>query len=191
MRPQKVDDTELIETLLSVFVSKGYNGASMNELAAASGLKKASLYHRFPGGKKDMGLAVFNFASQWKATNINAILNNPSLSTEEKLSTILKNITLLYQSGSCSCLMKAMSMGEGLFLFEDELKEGMTGWLESFIELGLLFNCPLKVAKEKATQSLVKIQGSLIVSQNLKNTEPFVLAIKEIEELYKSINTNN
>jgi len=54
MRPQKVNNTELVKGLLNVFRSKGYDGASLNDLAVASGLQKASLYHRFPNGKKEI-----------------------------------------------------------------------------------------------------------------------------------------
>ena len=54
MRPQKVQDIEIIESLVKTFRSNGYEGTSLAELAKSTGLKKASLYHRFPDGKQEM-----------------------------------------------------------------------------------------------------------------------------------------
>ena len=44
----------LINSIGDVFVSKGYDGATLAHLAHATGLSKASLYHHFPGGKTEM-----------------------------------------------------------------------------------------------------------------------------------------
>jgi len=46
--------TEVLDGLLSVFSAKGFEGASLMELAAACNRSKASLYHHFPGGKQEM-----------------------------------------------------------------------------------------------------------------------------------------
>jgi len=187
MRPQKIDDIKLLEGLMTTFRTKGYNGASLNDLANSSGLQKASLYHRFPGGKKDIGLAVLNFIEVWKEQNIVAVINNKDLKPDERLSTILKNISSIYENGECSCVMKAMSMGDGLELFGDELKFGAGIWLKTLTQLGLDFGFEQKIAEGKAMQTLVKIQGSLIVSKNLNNTQPFTMALNEIELLYTNI----
>ena len=44
----------VLERLLATFRDQGYDGASLAELSAATGLGKSSLYHHFPGGKVDM-----------------------------------------------------------------------------------------------------------------------------------------
>ena len=48
----------LLDTLGDVFESRGYDGATLSLLSAATGLGKASLYHHFPGGKADMAAAL-------------------------------------------------------------------------------------------------------------------------------------
>ena len=91
---------------MATFRTKGYNGASLNDLANSSGLQKASLYHRFPGGKKDIGLAVLNFVEVWKEQNIVAVIKNKDLKPSERLSTVIKNISSIYENGECSrCFM--------------------------------------------------------------------------------------
>jgi len=184
MRPQKINDTELLEGLMMVLRKKGYDGASLNDLANSSGLQKASLYHRFPGGKKDIGLAVLSFVEEWKEKNIISVINDTTLEPTVRLETVLKNITAIYDNGQCSCVMKALSMGNGLELFNDELKEGAERWLEALTKLGLDFRLNQSASEALAMQALVKIQGSLIVSINLNDTTPFESAINEIRTLY-------
>ncbi len=45
---------ELLDALLSVFSARGFDGASLQDLARACDRSKASLYHHFPGGKAQM-----------------------------------------------------------------------------------------------------------------------------------------
>ncbi len=45
---------DLLDRLLLVFRDRGFEGATIAEIARATGLGKASLYHHFPGGKVEM-----------------------------------------------------------------------------------------------------------------------------------------
>ena len=49
---------EIVEHALTLFMNKGYEGASMSDLAAATGIKKASLYAHY-SGKEEIFSAVF------------------------------------------------------------------------------------------------------------------------------------
>ncbi|MGY6650510.1 TetR/AcrR family transcriptional regulator [Wenyingzhuangia sp. IMCC45574] len=186
MRPQKVNDAELLGRLMSVIRSKGYDGASLNELADASGLKKASLYHRFPGGKKDIVLAVLGYVDEWFVKRIYEVAYAENLSKEEKLDTVVENINRLYKCGLESCIVGALTLGGGLAHFTGELKIGIEGWISSFSKIGTDFGFSKEVSHQKAIQVLVKIQGSLIVSKAYGNTHPFGDALNEIKELYRS-----
>ncbi len=55
----KVTEEELLDRLTSVFRTHGFEGASLSLISKATGLQRASLYHRFPGGKEEMAKAVF------------------------------------------------------------------------------------------------------------------------------------
>ena len=49
---------EILEHALTLFMNQGYEGASMSDLAAATGIKKASLYAHY-SGKEEIFSAVF------------------------------------------------------------------------------------------------------------------------------------
>lgn len=185
MRPQKVNDQELLQGLTSVLRAKGYDGASLNELASSSGLNKASLYYRYPGGKKDIVLAVLIFIGQWIDKNILSVLCDGEVPALERLSVALTNIDTLYNSGKSNCIVRAISMDNGMNLFGDQLKETITKWLDSFCKLGVDVGMDEETANKKAIQILGQIEGSLVVSKILNDTLPFQLALKEVEMIYK------
>lgn len=48
-----------VEAALTLFSSRGYQGTSMGDIAAALGIKAPSLYKHFPGGKEELYAALF------------------------------------------------------------------------------------------------------------------------------------
>lgn len=184
MRPQKIDNEEMLTGLTKVFRNKGYEGASLKELADVTGLKKASLYHRFPDGKKEMGEAVFNHLGNWVTKNVFKTLNDNSIPPEARLLGALTAIKELYDDGKETCILRAFSMHSGLELFEDLIKESMLIWIDNFEKLGLAFNLSPEVARTYAIQTLVEIQGGLIVTRGLNDLSMFSNTIDHIKSKY-------
>lgn len=184
MRPQKVENQVVIDGLMSVLMMKGYDGASLNELAEASGLKKASLYHRFPDGKKEIAAAVLTYVNEWVQKNIYALLTDASVLPSERLEQVLQNIGALYNNGENSCIIRAMSLDASLEIFGEQVKETLQLWIDGFTALGVSFGFTKDVATEKALQTLINIQGSLVISKGLGSTNAFQWALKTIKKMY-------
>lgn len=184
MRPQKVLDNDIYSALTKVFREKGFEGASLNEIADATGLKKASLYHRFPEGKKQMAEAVFNYIDEWVEIKIFGALINNTLTPDQRLNESINNIKELYNYGEASCIFRTLSMKVGLELFGNRIKNGMEQWIHHFKELGLAFGQSNEKAKSNAVQNLIDIQGSLIVSEGLKDLSVFENTLRIIKNRY-------
>ena len=73
-RRAALDDAEILERLARVFRDVGYEGARLAMLAKATGLQKASLYHRFPAGKEQMARDVLGAAGAWLEQNVLSVL---------------------------------------------------------------------------------------------------------------------
>ncbi|MDQ1722243.1 MAG: hypothetical protein QOI26_1977 [Pseudonocardiales bacterium] len=56
-RPAYTTET-LLEVAVTVFTSQGYEGTSMEDLAAAAGLSKSSIYHHVQGKQQLLALAL-------------------------------------------------------------------------------------------------------------------------------------
>jgi len=186
MRKPKVEDQELLASLMSVIRTKGYDGASLNELANSSGLKKASLYHRFPGGKEEISAKVLATVNEYVQQNIQQVLADGSKVPTERLKLAIQNIRSVYADGETSCIFRALSMDNGLNLFAEQIQQGMEIWLAGFTQLGIDLGWAAPLARQSALKTLSAIQGSLVVSKGLGNTEAFGLVLKEIENQYKA-----
>lgn len=187
MRPQKVLDTEIFNGLFTVLRSKGYDGASLNELAGATGLKKASLYHRFPGGKQEMAAAVLTHLDQWVEQHIFKVLSDKTKTPKERLINGITGIRELYDGGSESCIFRALSMESGIELFHKQIGDGMQKWIDTFKTVGISYHLTPKIAEEKAIETLIKIQGSLVVAKGLNDLTVFENTLQQIEDYYLKI----
>lgn len=58
-RPREFDDAEVIARAMEAFWSRGYDGASVDDLAEATGLSRSSLYNAF-GGKLELFCAALD-----------------------------------------------------------------------------------------------------------------------------------
>ncbi len=184
MRMAKVSDHDILNGLMSVFRSKGYDGASLNELAEATGLKKASLYHRFPGGKKEMTDAVLDYMESLVHANIYSVLSNANVPPAQRLEEALKNIDAVYNEGREVCLYRSLSMDTGMTFFGKKIEKGINQWLDAFTHLGRAIGKESETALELAKQSFIEVQGSLVLAKALNSTEPFQQALLKIEKRY-------
>lgn len=184
MRPQKVQDTEIMTSLVKAFRSKGYEGTSLAELAESTGLKKASLYHRFPKGKQEMAMAVLNYIDERVEEHIFKLLMDDTKSPSERLLNSLDQIRNSYDGGKETCIFRALSLGQSLELFNLQIKHGMNKWIDAFKHLGLAFGQSNLEADRNALNVLIKIQGSLIVTKGLDDLTIFEATLNEIKSDY-------
>ena len=61
-KPGNMRIREIIQAAVEEFLEKGYNGASMNSIAARAGLSKGGLYHHFSGKDEILMAANDEFA---------------------------------------------------------------------------------------------------------------------------------
>ncbi|WP_299799812.1 TetR/AcrR family transcriptional regulator [uncultured Maribacter sp.] len=184
MRPQKVQDKDIMTSLVKTFRSKGYDGASLADLAESTGLKKASLYHRFPKGKEEMATAVLKDIDEWVEEHIVKALMNENKTPTERLINGLDQIRTSYDGGKESCIFRALSLGQSLELFDVHIKNGMNKWITVFKNVGISFGLSDADALKQAMNTLIKIQGSLIVTKGLNDLSIFETTLKEIEDSY-------
>lgn len=185
MRPKKVNQKKLLKGLLNVFRTKGYDGASLNDLAASSGLQKASLYHRFPEGKKEIAASVINFVDENIQKKIYEVLTDTSVSVAIRVEKVLKNIDLFYEGGEAGCILRSMTLDTGIHFFENEIKGCMQKWIDAFYFLGKEIGYTETKALQYAEETLMLVQGSLLVSKGIGSLTPFNKALKKIEYLYR------
>lgn len=184
MAKQKYSKEELLTNLFEVFRQCGYDGASMEVLAKATGLRKSSLYHRFPGGKEQMAQEVLQTASQWISKNIVAVTKR-SIPVEQKLDHVMKHVFELYEGGKKSCILRSMSTESSLEKFGELIRRSFQDFHEGFKVLALEFGKNEREAERLAREGILKIQGSLVVGKGMGDSLLFQNTLNEIEAAFK------
>ena len=87
---------KLKKAALAAFAQKGYEGATMQEIAEAVGINKASIYNHYKG-KEDLYLAVYqDVASKYEKLLKRLIKNSDNMEIQDKLMYMFKEYILFY-----------------------------------------------------------------------------------------------
>src|SRR2546425_8921197 len=87
--PPRERSEEVYRAALRLFREKGYHATSMQDIAAAVGLYKGSLYH-YIGGKEDLLVQVFERAMGALLTDVERIVADTSLGPSTQLRLIVQ-----------------------------------------------------------------------------------------------------
>lgn len=172
-RPQSVEDAEVMAKLSCVFRDVGYEGASLAILAEATGLKKASLYHRFPRGKQQMAEEVLASALSWYETNILGPLRGDG-APAERVAAVARHLDGFYGSGHRACLLNMLASPRAeLGPFSAGIKSAFEALVSAFTAVARDAGHDAKAAKLRAERTVMLLQGSLVMSRGLGSSRPF------------------
>lgn len=87
-RPREFDEDQALKQIMTVFWERGYEGASMQDLMAATGLQKGSLYAAF-GDKRAMYLKALSHYDRSAIDNSVRILTDPG-APEKRIAAFLQ-----------------------------------------------------------------------------------------------------
>ena len=182
MAVQKIDDDKLLDSLTKVFRLYGYEGASLSRISEATGLQRASLYHRFPGGKDEMAKAVLARAGQWMVYRILAPLSGSGTPTK-RIRLMADRLHEFYSGGRQSCLLDSLSFSGDQSEVRRHIKEGMKAWARALAAVACEAGLPAKRAKQRAEDAIARIQGALVLARATGDTGPFERTLRELPHL--------
>jgi len=167
--------------LAQVFREYGYEGATLSQLSAATGLGKASLYHYFPNGKEGMVIAVLEMLWEQLETKVLVPLrsNEPPKVRIEAMAEGLKEF---YQGGHQSCLLAVLSLGGASHRFQPQVEKTLQTWIETTARVLQETGVDETIAQERAEDAVLQVQGSLLLSRALEDTTPFQRTIERLPQ---------
>lgn len=181
-RPATITDDVLIAKLSEVFRDAGYDGASLARLAAATGLQKASLYHRFPGGKDQMADAVLRGAEEWLGAHVLTPLSAPG-DPRARVRAVARALDEFYAGGRQACLLNLLASPPGA---PGPLADRIRGAFQAFIDAltAVLRDAGFDAAtaRARAERAVVLVQGSLVLARGLNTPRPFRTVLRRLED---------
>jgi AcrR family transcriptional regulator len=172
MPPSLQPKSQVVASLLRAFRRNGYEGASLSRLSEETGLRRASLYHQFPGGKEEMARAVLVSATQTFQEMVLGALKE-SGTPEQRVKAMAEALRDFYDGGKETCLLATMSIGEGRDLLAPQVQQGLQGWIDALASVLEEAGQPQQSARERAQDAVARIQGALILARGLNDTTVF------------------
>ncbi|MDX2301263.1 MAG: TetR/AcrR family transcriptional regulator [Microscillaceae bacterium] len=167
-----VDSETLLKRLKKVFRTYGYEGTTLSILEEHVGLKKASLYHRFPGGKKEMATYVLDEVGKWVDENVVSVCYG-DLPKEQKLLKVLDKTYEMYEGGDAACLWRVFSLGESLEMFQTTVEKQIRCMIKAIAHLFEEFGENKDIALRKSTEFMITIQGRLVMVSAMNDVSYF------------------
>ena len=172
---------EVIEALFEVFRDHGFEGASMADLAAATGLGKSSLYHAFPGGKDDMARAVLATIRERIVDDVIGALESAG-PVHGRIKRMADTIDLMYEKGSVGCVLGAFSLGKSRETFRPELQDIFGLMIDALAGTLRQAGIAPAEARRRAEDAVAAIQGSLVLACGAGETAAFRRLVKTLPQ---------
>ena len=172
---------KVILQLVPVFRQYGYEGTSLAMLSKVTGLGKASLYHYFPKGKKEMTQAVMDYIASSFKENILQPLSS-SDPPQQKIIDMCRALDKFYANGTNNCFLAIMSVGEADRLFHNQVKQRLEIWLNALVHVLIAAGVEPKTARERSQNAIIEIQGALILVRILNEPEIFARILEKLPE---------
>ena len=181
-RPALVTDSDLVARLSDVFRAEGFEGASLVALSRASGLQRASLYHRFPGGKEQMAQEVLRTTQSLLDKNILEMLhgNEPP---PERAKELVRQLDAFYNGGKKNCVLNMLVSSTAGKARHNKLigamaQEMLAGLAKLVADAGF----DKDVAKSRAERAMALLEGSLVMCRSLGVTAPFANMLRQLPQ---------
>ncbi len=168
---------DLLDRLLLVFRDRGFEGATIAEIARATGLGKASLYHHFPGGKVEMAETLVREVCAHLDREVFAVLKGKG-SPSRRVQRMVKGLDQYLDGGHSNCLIGIFSLGTMRNRFGEAMSSEVHGWIDQIADVLMEAALSRKRARRRARDFLIRIQGAIVISRALGTVKPYRQTIK-------------
>jgi TetR/AcrR family transcriptional repressor of lmrAB and yxaGH operons len=172
---------DLLARLLDLFREKGFDGASLSDISEATGLGKSSLYHHFPKGKEEIALQVLAQLEE----QLEEALFEPmrsSATPRQKLDRMLETIDHFYEGGKKACLLERLCASVDAKRFRRPLGRAFSTWIDAVEALGVESGLPRAIARLRAEDLVVRIEGALVVCAGTGDTSVFARTVRDLRD---------
>lgn len=173
----------ILAAALRLFRKRGYHGAGLNDILELASAPKGSLYHHFPGGKEEIGVAVVAeitrsiltlFESSRARTTAAVVLQ----AGEQMSHTIERTNHELCTLFTAFLAERSTSPKLGIAVANAyaEMTEALQTRLQSD-------GMKPRLAKDRATAVVMLLEGGAMIAQAQQSVAPFRLAVKQAASL--------
>jgi TetR/AcrR family transcriptional repressor of lmrAB and yxaGH operons len=172
-----------------LFRQQGYHGTALQDILAAAGSPRGSLYFHFPKGKEEIGAAALSIAGE-AARQAIAHAAETSESAEMFVNRVARGMASdLEKSGfkeGCPIATTALETSAQSDVLGAATRNAFQKW-ELEIKRGLFrFGIPAGEADLTATLVLSQLEGALLLARTYRSLEPMHRAERALKRLLRA-----
>lgn len=186
MAKNKITKDEIVRIAIELFRKQGYNRTSMNDLAVGCGLQKGSFYHYF-ASKEALMSEVLNTLHQYYKNKIFAVAYKNDYSARARMEYFFKKQEPVFTQDLTGCLfgnitLETISVEEE---FKSVIQDFFRDWIDAFREIFLADHNDAESAEQLAKQSVMEIEGALMIMRVFGDVEILKQACVRVLEKFK------
>ncbi|GGF89404.1 TetR family transcriptional regulator [Azorhizobium oxalatiphilum] len=170
---------DVLPELGEVFREHGFEGASLADITARTGLGKGSLYHFFPGGKEEMAEAVLDHIDHWFETEVYQPLREDE-DPRAAITRMLDGTDAYFRSGRRVCLVGVLALNLTRDRFAARLSGYFTRWRDALASALCRLGHRPELAGDLAEEAVVAIQGGLVIARALDDPSAFTRTLERL-----------
>ncbi len=161
MPVQKIEKSDFLLRCWVVFHRNGYHNTSMQDLAKATGLQKAGLYHHYPTKQLLMESVVQYALEQFRSYTL-SVAHDQSLPIEQRFEKMLRRQRRLAMIERQGCFFANIALETGRDEFFNKMLLGaLDEWTDALSMLYGYFYDPEQARKE-AQRLIMEYEGAVV-----------------------------
>lgn len=176
----------LAESMLHLIQTSGYSGTGLNAVIEHASAPKGSIYFHFPDGKEGLGVAAVELATQQFQTLFTEVAASADGPAEAIRASIEALTGIVAASGfrlGCPVSVVTLEMGAESERLRQACATAFESWIVPAAALLEAGGLDAGEARSLATVVVSTIEGAVIVSRALQNTQPLDSAADIMAEL--------
>jgi TetR/AcrR family transcriptional repressor of nem operon len=182
----------IVAAAAPIFNQRGYEGSSLTDLMAATGLQKGGIYRHF-ANKEQLAAEAFDFT--WNtAWEIRMHDLDPASSGVQNLRQLIANFVERRSpiGGGCPILNTAVDADDGNPVLRERVSKALRTWsgrLQSFVKEAIKAGEIRRSVDPKTVATIViaSLEGALMMSRIERNAEPLHRVREHLEDYIESL----
>lgn len=171
-----MEEGTLLGALTELFRRYGFDGVSLARITDATGLVKASLYHRFPEGKDAMAEATLTHVDRVFGEDVLAPLREAA-EPAARVAEVARRIRKFYDGGELPCLLETMTISPEYPDLRNHARATLGSWVKAFGDVARECGCGPAEATRRAEDAIAAIEGGLVIARAGGGKEAFQRAV--------------
>jgi len=184
----------IVEKTAPIFNMKGYAGTSLNDITAATGLTKGSIYGNF-ANKDEVALAAFDYNLKNVASKIEAEMSRQNTAKDKLLVYIdiyQKFMNGSVSEGGCPILNTAIDADDTHPALREKVMKAVLNWksrIVQIVEAGILVNeiDPGHNPEQIALTVIAMVEGGIMISRLTTKTAHWDLIMMSLKNYISSL----